>query len=86
MPIVDPNDLIGCTFLVPEQEDGQQFRACIVQVIDDVETELGQDKDHIHFHCLVNDGQYEEILSYSELKDFLESMEDGEGKCNAWKS
>ena len=35
MPIVDPNDLIGRTFLMPQQEDGQQFRARIVQAIDD---------------------------------------------------
>jgi hypothetical protein len=30
MPVVDPNDLVGRTFLMPEQEDGQQFRARIV--------------------------------------------------------
>jgi hypothetical protein len=83
MPIVNPNDLIGCTFLMPQQEDGQQFRTHIVQAIDDFETKLGQDKDHKRFCCSVNDGQYEEILSYSELMHSLESAEDGEG--NVWR-
>jgi hypothetical protein len=82
-PIVDPNDLIGRTFLMPPQEDGQRFRARIVQAIDDFETKLGQNKDRIRFRCTVNDGQYEEILSYSELMHSLESAEDGEG--NVWK-
>jgi hypothetical protein len=36
MPIVDPNNLIGCMFLMPQQEDGQRFRACtcVDQIID----------------------------------------------------
>lgn len=33
--------------------------------------------------CSTNDGQFEEILSYSELMDSLESTEHGEG--NVWK-
>jgi hypothetical protein len=39
--------------------------------------------ERIRFLCTANDGQYEEILSYSELMDSLESVEDGEG--NVWK-
>jgi hypothetical protein len=35
MPIVDPNDLVGRTFLMPRQEDGQCFRARIVRAIED---------------------------------------------------
>jgi hypothetical protein len=37
MPIVDPNDLVGRMFLMPPQEDGQHFRAHIVQAIKDHE-------------------------------------------------
>jgi hypothetical protein len=31
--IVDPQELLGCTFLMDTQEDGQRFRACIVECI-----------------------------------------------------
>jgi hypothetical protein len=40
MPLVDFNDLIGRTFLLPPQEDGQQFRERIIEAIDTHEIEL----------------------------------------------
>jgi hypothetical protein len=83
MPIIDPNDLVGRTFLLPQQEDGQCFRACIVKALDDYESDLGIQPDHIHFLCLAKDGDFEEILSNSKLMDSLKSQEDGEG--NVWK-
>jgi hypothetical protein len=84
MPIIDPNDLVGRTFLLPQQEDGQCFRARIVKALDDYESDLGTQPDRIHFLCSAKDGDFEEIfLSYSELMDSLESQEDGEG--NVWK-
>ena len=39
MPIIDPNDLVGRTFLIL-QEDGQRLRARIVKAIDDYEGDL----------------------------------------------
>jgi hypothetical protein len=83
MPTINPRNLIGRTFLLPEQEDGQRFRARIVQAIDDFDADLGMQPERVRFLCTANDGQHEEILSYSELMDSLESMEDGEG--NIWK-
>jgi hypothetical protein len=85
MPIIDPNDLlVGRTFLLPQQEDGQRFQACIlVKALDDYKSDLGTQPDRIRFLCLAKDGDFEEILSYSELMDSLESQEDGEG--NVWK-
>jgi hypothetical protein len=83
MPIIDPHDLVGRMFLLPHQEDGQHFRAHIVKALNDYESDLGTQPDRIHFLCLAKDGEFEEILSYSELMDSLESQEDGEG--NMWK-
>jgi hypothetical protein len=37
----------------------------------------------IHFLCSVKDGEFEEVLSYSQLMDSLESQDNGEG--NVWK-
>ena len=83
MPTIDPHDLVGRTFLLPEQEDGQRFRARIVKALNDHDSELSTQPECIQFLCSANDGAFEEILSYSELMDSLESQEDGEG--NVWK-
>jgi hypothetical protein len=34
-PIFNPEGLIGCSFLMDEQEDGQRFRGRIVELIED---------------------------------------------------
>jgi hypothetical protein len=83
MPIIDPHDLVGRTFLLPQEEDGQRFRARIVKALDDYDSDLGTQPERIRFLCAAKDGAYEEILSYSQLMDSLESQEDGEG--NVWK-
>ena len=76
MPIVDPNDLVGRTFLMAPQPDAQRFRAHIVRAIEDHERDLANNSEHIHFLCSINDDQYEEIMSYNDLLSSLE--EDGE--------
>ena len=35
--VFNPEDLVGCTFLLDPQEDGQRFRAQIVKLIKDHE-------------------------------------------------
>jgi hypothetical protein len=45
MSIIDPNDLVGQTFLMPRQEDGQRFHARIVRALEDHETELAKEPD-----------------------------------------
>jgi hypothetical protein len=72
MPVVDPNDLVGRTFLMPPQEDGQRFRARIVRAIKDHERDLAKDEARIHFLCSINDDQFEEIMSYNDLLSSLE--------------
>jgi hypothetical protein len=50
--IVDPNDLVGHTFLMAPQPDGQCFHAHIVQAIDDQERDLANDSKPILFSML----------------------------------
>jgi hypothetical protein len=63
MPIINPHDLVGRTFLLPQQEDGQCFHAYIVKALDDYESDLGTQPEHICFRCLAKDGEFEEMLS-----------------------
>jgi hypothetical protein len=66
MPIINPHDLVGRTFLLPQQKDHCQcFCARIVKALDDYESDLGTQPDCIHFLCSAKDGKFEEILSDS---------------------
>jgi hypothetical protein len=72
MVIVDPQELLGCTFLMDTQEDGQRFRACIVEYISNHESNVRHSDDHVKFRISVNEDEYEEIITYNKLMDFIE--------------
>jgi hypothetical protein len=46
-PIINPKELVGRTFLWYKQDDGQQFRAQIVKLIDDHTSQLENNKYQI---------------------------------------
>jgi hypothetical protein len=47
--IVNPQELLGRTFLMDTQEDGQRFGACIVECISDHESNVRRSDDHVKF-------------------------------------
>jgi len=55
-----PSDLVGCTFFLDPQEDGQRFCVCIVQAIEEHDAKLHGHADWFKFCCSINDDQYEE--------------------------
>jgi hypothetical protein len=61
--IVNPQELLGCTFLMDTQEDGQRFRACIVECISDHESNVRCSDDHVKFRISINEDEYEEIIT-----------------------
>ena len=75
LPIIDPSDLVGRTFLL-DKEDGQRLRARVVKAIDDYEGDLARDSSRLKFVCTMQDDTIEEIFSYNELLDFLNKSED----------
>jgi hypothetical protein len=70
--IVDPQELLGRTFLVDTQEDGQRFHAHIVECISDHESNVRHLDNHVKFRISVNEDEYEETITYNELLDFIE--------------
>ena len=58
MIVLNTSDIIGRTFIMSPQEDGQKFWVCIVNIIDDHETTLEQEPGHTKFICYVDDGQF----------------------------
>ena len=71
---------IGRFVLLNRQEDGQRFRAKIVQLIEDFEGQRDQDPERIRFACEVGDEKFQEIVDYNDMCNFIEEQmqeEDG---------
>jgi hypothetical protein len=76
LEIIDPVELIGRTFLTKPQEDGQRFRARIVQAIEDSDRELEEHPERVKFVCSMNNDAFEDIVAYSNILQHLERDED----------
>jgi hypothetical protein len=78
LAIVDPYKLMGCTFLMDSQDDGQCFRARIVDLVKDHQSKVHKWDNHHKFRISVNDDQYEEVITYNELMDFTQKNEEND--------
>jgi hypothetical protein len=78
MVIVNPQELLGCTFLMDTQEDGQRLCARIVECISDHEANVRHSDDHVKFRISVNEDEYEEIITNNELMDFIEKNQEND--------
>jgi hypothetical protein len=83
MVIVNPQELLGHTFLMDTQEDSQRFCACIIKCISDHESNIRRSDDHVKFRISVNEDEYKEIITYNELMDFIEK--DQENDAIVWQ-
>jgi len=82
MPTFDPEDLIDRTFLKLPEENGERFRAKIIDAIRDRDGKIATDPAFIKFRCSVNDDEYEEIVAYNDILNHLEEDREAEG---VWK-
>ena len=75
----NPGDLIGRTFLLPENEQGERLRATIKRKV--IETSIHLDDQHdnaienINFHLDVGQGRAEAIMSYVQILDHLDHQD-----------
>ena len=70
-PIINPEELIRRTFLMGKQDDGQQFCARIVKLIDDHTSLLENDKERIKLLLSLDNDTREEVITYNQLLDYL---------------
>ncbi len=82
MPVFHPIDLVGHTFLLEPQEDGQRFHARIVKAIENHEDNLNKDPECMQFLCSINDDALEEVMSYNEI---LAHIQCDEASDIVWK-
>ena len=74
-PGLPPEELPGRSFLMPPEENGDRYRAKILERIKLSKEEREKDPDMIKFRCRVGD-QYNEIVAYSDIVDFIK-QDDG---------
>ena len=78
MTIINPSDLVGRSFLLDANEDGEKFRAKIIEAIDIHDNDLKNNPEHMKYRCNINDDAYEEILSYNEILHHIEKDDNTE--------
>jgi hypothetical protein len=72
MVTIDPQDLIGRTFLNDVEKDGQRFRVRVVCAVVDREEELKKGSEYMKFICKVPNSTVDEILTYNMILDHIE--------------
>ena len=86
MLIFDPTGLVGRTFLMDPQENGERYHTKILEVSVESEEQLAKHPDHIKFICSVNDDMYEEILTYNEILEYIPLSEEQDAdQAIMWK-
>ena len=77
MPTFDPSDLIGRTFLLQPEENGERHRAKVTrQVVEIIDQDNGQRIENINFILDIGNGKVEELISYNQLFEHLENAQD----------
>ena len=77
MPTFDPSDLIGRTFLLPPEDNGERHRAKVTrQVPETVDPDNGQRVENINFILDIGNHKVEELISYNQLPEHLENAQD----------
>ena len=77
MPTVNPSGLIGRTFLLPPEENGERHRAKVTrQVVEIIDQDNGQRVENINFILEIGNGKVEELVSYNQLLEHLENAQD----------
>ena len=77
MPTFDPSDLIGRTFILPPQENGERHRAKVTrQVVEIIDQDNGQRVENINFILDIGNGKVEELISNNQLLEHLENAQD----------
>ena len=77
MPTFDPSDLIGRTFLLPPEENGERHRAKVTrQVVEIIDQVKCQRIENINFILDIGNGEVEELISYNQLLEHLENAQD----------
>ena len=68
MPEFDPDSLIGRTFLLPPEKNGERLRAKVTKkAVEEIESEDSNAIPNINFILDIGQGKVEELITYNQL-------------------
>jgi len=82
MAVIDPDDLIGRTYITSPSDDGSQHRIKIVEKLDVLADEMDSMPEMQRFRATNDEGTIEEIITYNQI---LQRLEKDDGDLGEWK-
>ena len=76
MSIINFDDLLGRTFLLPMDENGERKRATISEHVKDLYQEHVSREDQLRFKLKIDGDQLDDLISYNQLMEYLEDKTD----------
>ena len=76
MSIIIFNDLLGRTFLLPMEENGERKKATIPEHVKDLYQQQVSREDQLRFKLKIDGDQLDDLISYNQLMEYLEDKTD----------
>ena len=76
MSITNFDDLLGRTFLLPMDENGEKKRATISAHVTDLYQQQVSREDQLRFKLKIDGDQLDDLISYNRLMEYLEDKTD----------
>ena len=76
MSIINLDDLLGRTFLLPMDENGERKRATISEHVKDLCQQQVSKEDQLRFKLKIDGDQLDDLISYNQLMEYLEDKTD----------
>ena len=76
MSIINFDDLLGRTFLLPMDENGERKRATISEHVKDLYQQQVSREDQLRFKLKIDRDQLDDLISYNQLMEYLEDKTD----------
>ena len=76
MSIINLDDLLGRTFLLPMDENGERKRASISEHVKDLCQQQVSREDQLRFKLKIDGDQLDDLVSYNQLMEYLEDKTD----------
>ena len=71
MPVFSLHDLVGRTFLMDPDRNGNVHRAKIVEAIEGFDDNLEKNPTRIKFKCTINNEEFTDLIAYNEVADYI---------------
>ena len=78
MSIINFDDLLGRTFLLPMDENGERKRATISEHVKDLYQQQVSREDQLRFKLKIDGDQLDDLISYNQLMEYLEDKTDSD--------